>query len=167
MIQYCRSCGLFNPQQNICYLNKQSVNPNEDFCSKHMSNIAECDHCHTKVIRPYLIQDGDSWKQLCKTCLSKINTCIFCKIFPKCEFETNPDPMPKTIQKQAVIRNMVTVTTVDNPARVEKYCKTGCPCYDSENGCSRHFNYCQKYDCIYADPSSPKENQEIDKEEIK
>lgn len=152
MINYCQGCGLLHPQQNICYLNKQHVDPNKDFCSKYISNVAECDHCHSKVIRPYLIQDGDSWKQLCDTCLSQLSTCIFCKIFSKCEFETNPDPLPKQIQKQAVVGNMITVTTVDNPARIEKYCKNGCLCYDNENGCLRHFNYCQKYNCIYTDP---------------
>lgn len=86
----------------------------------------------------------------CVNCQQKWNTCLFCKQASKCEFETNPSPLPKQVQKTMRQGNMVIQQVVKNPDRIKEFCLYSCPCFDEEyNICLRETDgYCAKYNEI-------------------
>ena len=66
---------------------------------------------------------------------------IFCYNFldKKCEFITNPDPMPQVVMKTVRQGNMMMQTQVKNEERVQKFCPSCC-CWDKNHGCMKEFN---------------------------
>lgn len=73
----------------------------------------------------------------CHSCANLKNPCIF---------ETDPDPTPPYIQKQARQGPMITVHTVRNPERIAKVCKEKCSCYSEDFECSlQNIGWCDKY----------------------
>lgn len=151
MIQHCKSCQLFFPQKGICRRTGTAVNPEEDYCSQPVNVLYQCEKCGTALVKPSLVPDGDSWHTLCNNCMKLLNSCHFCKNVNTCEFETNPSPLPKQVQRRIQQGTMIAVETIKNPDRIREFCQKGCPCYSEEFECMREFNYCERIDHIYND----------------
>ena len=152
--KYCRSCRLADPRRNVCSLSGVRIDLDADFCSKHKNDFADCDVCGSPTLQQFLYKNSNhELITVCADCVGKVNGCAGCQNGIHCDFEENPSPLPKTVQKQFRQRNMITVTTVMNPERVLITCKNGCKCFNEENGCMRQFNYCEKGEYIYGDLS--------------
>ena len=153
VIHKCGTCALYDPNTSTCPVLRMQVDPNEDFCSKHVSKVHICEACGRIDLKPILVPEGSAentiYHTLCHNCLPNLNTCSFCQNWDTCPFETDPSPLPKTIQQQTQNGPVITVTTVKNPSRVEITCAKGCPCYDPENDCMKQFNYCERMDHIW------------------
>ena len=146
MNKYCRSCSFFDGSQNAClYLNIR-VDPNSYFCANHDERI-DCGTCvicgkpmtNMNCVRDVL-PDGD-YRLIHYACAKKLNTCSTCVHGQICEFNTNPDPMPKVVVETVRQGNMVIQQQVRNPSRVEKFC-AACPCFNHDFGCFKENNCC-------------------------
>lgn len=145
----CKTCGYLHPQQPICQLRGEQVDPNADFCSKHqvVYEVETCAICGQPIYNTNLlldVQEDGSVRYIHLACGRALNTCSTCKHRGRCEFETNPDPMPKVVMQTVRQGNMVMQTQVRNPDRIRKFCHE-CPCFDPENECLKQFNCCGKY----------------------
>lgn len=89
--------------------------------------------------------DG-SWIRICQNCQSKFGTCVGCSKSATCDFETNPSPIPKTVQKRTQQGSQIMVTTIKNPSRIDVTCRINCPCFSEENGCCREYNTCGNFE---------------------
>ena len=140
MWQFCKSCALRDYKTNVCMRTGDKVTE-DDYCSKHIREIPVCEICGNKILitaNSMLIQDSkENWHTCCSSCSELFKTCQTC-VAP-CEFETNPDPMPKVVMKTVRQGNMQIQAQVMNPDRVNKFCPD-CGCYDKEFGCKRQFN---------------------------
>lgn len=149
----CNTCALLDKNNNTCPVLRMEVNPNEDYCSKHVKNVLICEACGridlTPVFVPEELPEETTYHTLCRNCLPALNTCVFCLNGRDCLFETDPSPLPKVIQQKVQNGPMITVTTVKNPSRIEITCKKGCPCYDPENDCMKQFNYCERMNHVW------------------
>lgn len=147
MVNYCKTCGLLDPAQNVCRLYKVKMDPNEDFCGRHTKDVYTCEVCGAITLQPvYDLEEGGSCHLLCMNCATQRNTCLFCKNNTECAFETDPSPLPKVIMKTIQQSNMVMQQQVLNPDRIEITCKKNCKCFDAENGCLRQNNSCGNHD---------------------
>ena len=149
--KYCRSCRLADPRRNVCSLSGVEIDLDADFCSKHKSDLANCDICSNPTLQPFLYKNSNNELiTVCAECVSKINGCAGCQNGNYCDFEENPSPLPMMIQKQFRQGNMITVTTVMNPEREKITCQNGCSCHSEEFGCMRKFNWCKNIDYIWS-----------------
>lgn len=151
MIKYCKTCALANPKLLKCRQFGHHINLDEDFCSKHCSEIPVCAICGQEMLIENSILDfknGDHIRTICWKCSELLSSCTLCKHGQKCAFDDDPSPIPKLIQKQVRQGPMISVTQVMNPERVAITCAKGCICYDPENGCLRQYNTCGKCDSI-------------------
>ena len=115
----CETCGFRDLKNSVCQVFGHAINPKDD----------------------------GTFGFYCKECVAAFSTCETCKHATECDFETNPSSLPKVVQKQIRQGNMMTVTQIKNPDRIEITCKNGCLCYDTENGCRKQFNLkCDKYE---------------------
>lgn len=144
----CETCGFRDSKNSVCQVFGHAINPKVDYCSKHATNIILCNRCKRPLLDALIMADNDgTFGFYCKECVEAFSTCETCKHATECDFETNPSSLPKVVQKQIRQGNMVTVTQIKNPDRIEITCKNGCVCYDAENGCRKHFNLkCDKYE---------------------
>ena len=134
--------------------------------------VVQCETCGRPTEQQVLCPDGDKWHILCPSCATQLNTCAFCKKSNTCLFETDPSPLPKTIQKQFRQGPMITVTEVMNPERIRQTCEKGCDCFDTDFECMRQFNYCERMDHVYDDsrsndarePEAPADSAELHSE---
>ena len=110
-------------------------------------NPNQCDVCGHPMPANEVIIDGDNL--ICKQCFQHMNTCVLCDNGERCEFKQNPSPIPHTIRKEVRQGNMIAVTDVMNPERVEKTCKSLCGCFSEEFGCLRQFNTCGDFKFTY------------------
>ena len=141
MIKYCNTCRLSDKTKKICLLSGISINLDTDFCSKHAETLKTCCICGGYVVEPgYIDWDGEGEvHEYCERCHQLFNTCQFCPSFQKCEFMTNPDPMPQVVTKTVRQGNMMMQTQVKNEERVQKFCPSCC-CWDENHGCMKEFN---------------------------
>ena len=147
---YCKSCaflGLKAPE--ICALSGLKMKEEEEYCSRHSNSFQKCAICGSPVIsHDGIIDDGHL---ICQSCFFHLNSCHFCRFGNTCEFETDPSPLPKYVQKQIRQGNMTAVTQVMNPERIHITCEKGCICYSSENGCMKQKGSCSNSKTIYND----------------
>ena len=144
-INYCRNCG-YLLSKGVCQLNGQRVNPNEDFCSKHQEIfvVADCAVCGKPICNVNLlldVQEDGSVRYIHLECGKALGTCRTCANVATCEFETNPDPMPKVVMQTVRQGNMVMQTQVKNPSRIEKFCHN-CQCFNPDFGCFKENGCC-------------------------
>lgn len=151
----CGDCGFRVDQgtDSFCSITKLKVNKDLDSCSKHtpQESMRFCEICGNPFIEGGIIDliDGSA-HLICNNCASKLNTCQTCKEVTNCDFETNPSPIQKVIQQQVRQGNMVMMTTVKNPKRIEETCKKNCKCYDEKNECIReNIQFCTSWVAIY------------------
>lgn len=138
----CETCGWYFPDSFACEKFHIRRNP-KDFCSDH-EQPEICDICKGPVAQPILYKidgpDQPNYNLICSECYQWLDTCQVCGHFNECEFETNPDPLPKYVRQELRDGNMIIVTDVKNPERIRKYCQN-CKCYGGEeNDCLKQFN---------------------------
>lgn len=145
---YCKSCrfaGLQTP--NMCGLAGWQIT-DTDFCSKHRRSVMTCDTCGRVIVSGGVYFDNHL---ICNHCLSLLGTCEICRFGNTCEFETNPSPLPKFVQKEIRQGNMSAVTQVMNPERIHITCEKGCKCFDKKNGCLKQIGSCPNGEIYYRD----------------
>lgn len=145
---YCNTCGyagLKAPQ--VCALNGWKVE-SDDYCSKHRRNPVKCSICGQIVLSNGIIDEGHL---ICATCFSNSRTCATCRFSNTCEFQTNPSPLPLTVNKEIRQGNMIAVTQVMNPERIHITCEKGCKCFDPKKGCLKQNGKCNNQEVNYHD----------------
>lgn len=146
MVNYCQTCGLLDPSQNICRISKLQMNPLEDFCSKHQPQLEHCEICGKLTLDTIIdVSIEGEFHFLCADCASARNTCRFCFHNILCSFENDPSPLPKMVIKTINQGNMLMQTQVPNPDRIRETCQKNCKCFDAEIGCLRQNNYCGQH----------------------
>lgn len=75
--------------------------------------------------------------QYCGNCAVSMGFCPTCKQAHVCDFETNPSPLPKQVQKVVRQGPMTATTVVHNPDRVAETCAKDCPCFDTDFDCMK------------------------------
>ena len=149
----CGQCALMQQNGGMCPLFNQPMSPDELGCPAFASELFTCEICGQQVPtrgRIIDVSDENDLHFFCASCKKHCNHCPSCVNAQNCSFETDPSPLPKTIQQQIRQGNMVQIMTVRNPSRIEITCKKGCPCFSEEFGCSRQNNSCGNYKVIYA-----------------
>lgn len=82
---------------------------------------------------------------MCGNCFSMAGTCGLCENGTLCDFETNPSPLPKQVQKVIRQGNAIIQTVVKNPERIRETCLKNCPCCDPNFGCFKENGTCGIY----------------------
>ena len=138
-IKNCKSCALSEKTKLVCRLTGIPIDLEKDFCSKHAMHLNRCDLCGNPMVAPiYVSLDGAL--QYCGNCRQVFSTCQLCQNASKCEFETNPDPMPKVVVKTIQQNGMVMQAQVKNNERIQKFCPS-CICWNKETECCmKEFN---------------------------
>ena len=140
MIKYCNTCQLYEKTKKVCLLSGIPME-DTDYCSKHADEVIPCDICGNPLLgSTYVEYNGDGeLRQYCERCHQAFHTCQLCSDFRKCEFMTNPDPMPQVVMKTVQQGNMVVQTQAKNEERVQKFCLS-CGCWDENHGCMKEYN---------------------------
>ena len=147
----CRTCRLAALSQNKCQLTGLHITA-DDYCSRHTTeSLSTCFACHRALLPEgtILVEGNDSYLTFCQECASNLSSCAFCTGLETCEFNTNPDPMPKATVQQMRQGNMIMQTQVKNPERVKKFCHS-CRCWNTEREeCFRDYGVgCIKHESV-------------------
>ena len=109
----------------------------------------QCNYCGqypAQVINP----EGT---MACNRCAGLFNTCHLCLNSTKCEFETNPSPLPKQVQQTIRQGNAQIQTIIKNPERIDLCCPS-CPCWNIADACcNREFETCGNYNEYMPSPN--------------
>ena len=147
----CYTCAYrtLNPQQ-CPLIGYNYADDRNQVCPYHTTKLPKCDICGQVVPNSMFTQKSDgSWVRICQNCLSKSGTCGGCSKSSICDFETNPSPIPKAVQKRIQQGNQIMVTTIKNPSRIDVTCRINCPCVSEENGCCREYNTCSNFEGVF------------------
>ena len=137
MKKYCRTCASASKTQDgrdACARFKILINPNEDFCSQHVTKgqTGTCELCrvHLPFDQFYIWVTADESKNyiVCKNCLANIGSCNTCKYQTQCGFAADHSA-PQVIMKTVRQGMMQMQTQVKNPTLVVKHCQK-CRCSD-------------------------------------
>lgn len=139
----CNTCAYYS--NSTCNLTRRPASPDHSSCAARISKdkIGPCDLCHSTSTLHVAIAANNTYL-LCPNCFSSLGTCRTCASQPTCSFETDPNPLPKLVQKRIQQDNMVQVITVPNPERISALC-TSCPCYNPEGYCNKECNTCASW----------------------
>jgi hypothetical protein len=85
-----------------------------------------------------IIPEEENVRVFCPNCHAMLGTCGLCADNGKCDFETNPIPIPKQTMRVMRQGNAVVQTMVINPDRIAETCAKNCKCWDHEH------NYCRR-----------------------
>lgn len=154
--EFCKTCGFRSNSKDTCLLTGRQVNPSTDYCSRHAKTVYHCELCNNITLKPIFTPEGENWHCYCSKCAETISGCRFCRLGSTCAFETDPDPLPKTITQQSRTPFGIQQTQTKNPARIEKFCSS-CPCYNAEEKiCYKQFGFCNHIDHIFIPAEEPK-----------
>ena len=148
----CGQCALMQHNGGICPVFKTAQPPEHPGCNYHTLELNPCALCGNHMPKgTQFIDVTIPGKTIiyCGNCKQHISHCPTCVNGKECRFETDPSPLPKIVQQEIRQGNMISVTTVRNPERIRETCQNGCPCFDTEFGCSRQINYCGNYKFIF------------------
>lgn len=153
----CRTCRLAALAQNRCQLTGLPISA-DDFCSRHTTEaLGVCHSCRRPLLPEgtILVKGNDSYLTFCQECASKLSSCALCLKAETCEFETNPEPMPKVTVQQVRKDNMVMQVQIRNPERIKKFCHS-CSCWDAEEGfCYKEYGIgCIKHESVFSHEKS-------------
>ena len=143
----CFNCGYraLNPQE--CPVLGIPYGPTA--CPFHTKEITYCAICNQIIPGrniTFTQAPDSSWKAICEKCLPTIGTCRTCSKGSTCDFETNPSPIPKAVQKTIQQGNQIMVVTVKSDERINETCAKNCECFDHETRtCRKENSYCEKY----------------------
>lgn len=149
----CGQCALKHLSSGTCPFFAE-VTDNDQGCPRFIKNGDEefCAVCGNILLSPkttFLDVSFNPPVAYCANCQKIMGTCRSCIHGGDCLFQTDPSDLPQFIQKQIRQGNMITVTEIPNPERVDKTCKKGCPCFDPEYGCLKQNNTCNKWHVCY------------------
>ncbi len=148
----CGECALMKHNDGVCPVFNQTFDANEPGCPRFSTDLITCELCGQMAL-PLSINidmtDEAHMHFICDGCRKQCGHCPTCINAQNCAFETDPSTLPKVIQQQTRQGNMISVTQVKNPARIDITCKKGCPCFSEEFGCLRQFNSCGNYKIVY------------------
>ena len=147
----CLNCAFrtLNPQQCPIIGHRYTEDRNQ-VCPYWVNELPKCEVCGKIVPDSMFTQKSDgSWIRICKNCQSKSGTCGGCSKSSICDFETNPSPIPKAIQKRIQQGNQIMVMTVRNEERIRETCQKNCECFSEAVGCLRENGTCGKYNCVF------------------
>ena len=148
----CGECALMQHNGGTCPIFNQTFEANESGCPRFAKDLVTCELCRHLIMPVGVVVDMTDDEHphfICDECRKKCGHCPTCVNARTCAFETDPSSLPKLIQKEFRQGNMISVTQVKNPARIDITCKKGCPCFSEENGCSRQINTCGNYKIGY------------------
>lgn len=152
-VKYCGTCALRTQDGTGCSLFGIHIDPNADFCSKHVASPRTCEICGQFIITDSVLDwdlENDKIHEVCQNCASRFNTCHTCDQTSYCDFMENPSPIPQVVMKQVRKGNMVMQTQVRNPERIKITCENGCKCWNKEEKCCyREYNTCGQYKHTY------------------
>ena len=92
-----------------------------------------------------IFKESEETYFFCPDCADQIGQCSTCSLGDKCDFQTNPSPIPLKIRRQVQHGPMISVTEEDNPARIAITCKVNCECFDPEKECLKKSGVCNKW----------------------
>ena len=146
----CGSCALRSlTRDHSCPVFQETFRDDEPGCPRYKSDLINCDMCGNPIIGTETIflntQDQSQKRIYCEQCSSLVGKCPTCRFQRVCDFETNPSPLPKTIQQQIRQGNAVMMTEIRNPERVAATCEKNCSCFDKEFGCMKQNDFCMKW----------------------
>lgn len=149
----CQTCGYSSLNTQQCPLIGYKYQQNEkDICPHWIRELVVCGQCNQIIpIHNYCLtkfSDG-THKPICENCLKLSGTCGGCSKSTTCDFETNPSPIPKAVQKRIQQSNQIMVVTVKNPDRIRETCQKNCECFSEEFGCCRELNTCSNYKGVF------------------
>lgn len=148
----CGECALMKHNGGVCPVFNQVFEANEPGCPRFTTDLMSCELCGQfmlPIVAIIDLTDDEHPHFICDDCRRRCGHCPTCTKAKTCAFETDPSPLPKMVQKEFRQGNMISVTQIKNPERIEITCKKGCPCFDPENGCLRQFNSCGNYEIAY------------------
>lgn len=142
----CKTCGFKGNFQNgtpACSKLKIAIDPENDFCSWHISenSVTYCDFCKTTIpIKDTFINYfGDKMLLICQNCNNLLGTCHTCVHMAECNFR-NDHTEPQMVMKTVRQGMMMMQTQVKNPNLIKKHC-TKCNCSYGTNGeCLKEVN---------------------------
>ena len=144
----CKTCGYptLNPTQ-CPVIGIQYSEDRKQVCPYWAPEVPTCDICGNVDPQCIFSQSSDgSWKRICTKCSQLSGTCGSCSFGTTCDFETNPSPLPKVVQKQVRQGNQIAVVTVMNEERIRETCQKNCKCWSENFGCGRQNNCCAKFE---------------------
>ena len=147
----CFTCAYrtLNPQQCPIIGHRYTEDRNQ-VCPYWVNELPKCEVCGKIVPDSMFTQKSDgSWIRICKNCQSKSGTCGGCSKSSICDFETNPSPIPKAVQKRIQQGNQIVMAQIKNPSRIDATCRINCPCFSEENGCCREYNCCDNFEGVF------------------
>lgn len=150
-IRSCNNCGWASLDPQKCQLIGYQYASNRNLsCPYWTQELPTCDRCHSIDASTSLhILPSGTIKRLCRKCSALSGTCGDCASRTACDFETNPSPTPKTVQKRIRQGNGIAIVTEKNDKRVQETCRKNCQCFDQEsNSCNRENNCCDNYNII-------------------
>ena len=143
----CYNCGYHGLNLKQCPI--LGTPPGPTACPFYRRELIYCAICNQIIPgrNVTFTQAPDSyWKAVCEKCLPLLGTCRTCSKGSTCDFETNPSPIPKAVEKRIQQGPQTMIVQVKNPDRIAISCKINCECFDKENGvCCKENSYCEKY----------------------
>ena len=138
----CENCAILDSATGKCKLTGFPQSPN-DFCSRFKTVLDICANCNQEIlVYPIALPDG---RTLCHECFTLLSYCPTCFHSSTCVYETDPSPLPKSVQRRVQNGSMITVIETRNPERIDITCKKSCLCFDEKIGCRRQLNFCNDY----------------------
>jgi hypothetical protein len=144
----CRTCGFFNGNQSVCSRQNIQVNPEEDYCSFHISQDTNtCAICKGPLTIDSVIIEPNI--PLCAGCFNAYyNRCEACRHYQEgCAF--NEDNSEPHIINQTTRQGFMSIQQqIRNPKLVERHC-TKCQCAINKE-CQRnnHGTVCPNWTLI-------------------
>ena len=145
----CFTCAFrpLNPQQ-CPLIGYQYADDRNQVCPYWIDELPKCEVCGR--IDPnyvlFLNKDETGYIPVCSKCKALSGTCGGCSKSSTCDFETNPSPIPKAVEKRIQQGNQIMITQIKNPSRIDVTCRVNCSCFSEENGCCREYNTCGNFD---------------------
>ena len=143
----CFTCAFRTLDPQKCPLIGYSYTEDRNqVCPYWAEELPTCEACGQIDPTYALTQKNDgTWVRLCKNCMSKSGTCGGCSNSTTSDFETNPSPIPKAVEKRFQQGNQIIVAQVKNPSRIDITCRVNCQCFSEEFGCLRENGTCGNY----------------------
>ena len=146
----CLTCGYSSLDPTKCPLIGYQYTENRNVCCPYyITDPVICCKCGRIIVSHsivYIQTSDNTWQPICDDCNKLSGHCGGCSKSSTCDFETNPSPIPKAVQKTFKEGFQTIVTTVPNPSRVDITCRVNCPCFSEEFGCLRENGTCGNYE---------------------
>lgn len=150
----CGKCLIRRAEDGFCAVINDVVKVTDSACVKCATedSIFVCELCGTATLKSSaVVFVEDRTHLVCGNCAKYTSMCQTCIKVRECAFETDPSPIPFTIQKHIQTGPMVQIMEVMNPERIAITCKMGCDCWDNVNEtcAERTYGNCSNYKMIW------------------